>query len=731
MKIKSLKIGAFGKLKNVNITLDDKITVIHGKNEAGKSSVAAFIRYMLYGFSSTAKKNLSENDKKHYMPWDGDSVSGELEFTSENGSNYTAVRKNAARAQSTILDADGMPAYETVSAGDIFFGLDEPVYRKTAFIGQTDISLSDSGELDRAINNMVNSADEEIDADVAIEKLNKLKKELLGARQNSGRIYKIQCELDELKREKEKWQGGHMELLAAESSLNDTKSKLEENNAKIALLEKESYNLKCLLASRKLSEINDLKQKAEKSKAMLDTEYRSAVRGDFVPDRSFCSELEVAIRSYVQSEKAFINAYKSASDAKERYNKAYSDPAQKKLSERLAALGMSPDEADKRLDALAKKAKNSLVAAVVLTLLVVTIPVAAFFWIKRFKDVRVLKSFVLQLGANSAKELKGMLKANTAYSGAAQAVNDVLETALKQQNDAQKALDEDKKTLFSLVLRAGYSLDENNLAEQTQKLLSDMLILVERLENLKKQCNEDYIRYSTLFKGLDVEQLSRLAAEVETDANIRPVEVVSRELNFYTKQNEELKLKERELEKKAAVLSGTLPKPAELESRISSLKQQRELLKEKYSELELAASCLETASEKMKKSASPKISARAGELFGYVTDGKYRGLYTDSDMNLSFIEKASAEVRNAQYLSTGTLELAYISLRISLCENLYKERPTLVFDDAFSHMDDERLERMLQFLESISDKFQIVIMSCHDREARYFKDKAKIIDFVI
>ena len=133
----------------------------------------------------------------------------------------------------------------------------------------------------------------------------------------------------------------------------------------------------------------------------------------------------------------------------------------------------------------------------------------------------------------------------------------------------------------------------------------------------------------------------------------------------------------------------------------------------------------------MKKSASPKISARAGELFGYVTDGKYRGLYTDSDMNLSFIEKASAEVRNAQYLSTGTLELAYISLRISLCENLYKERPTLVFDDAFSHMDDERLERMLQFLESISDKFQIVIMSCHDREAWYFKDKAKIIDFVI
>ena len=38
MRIKNLNITSFGKLEDVSIGLDDKITVISGKNEAGKSS---------------------------------------------------------------------------------------------------------------------------------------------------------------------------------------------------------------------------------------------------------------------------------------------------------------------------------------------------------------------------------------------------------------------------------------------------------------------------------------------------------------------------------------------------------------------------------------------------------------------------------------------------------------------------------------------------------------------
>ena len=80
MRIKDLRIDSFGKLSDVSIGLDDKITVIHGKNEAGKSSIATFIKYMLYGFDSSKKSDVSENQKKKYMPWDGAECSGQLDF---------------------------------------------------------------------------------------------------------------------------------------------------------------------------------------------------------------------------------------------------------------------------------------------------------------------------------------------------------------------------------------------------------------------------------------------------------------------------------------------------------------------------------------------------------------------------------------------------------------------------------------------------------------------------
>jgi hypothetical protein len=63
------------------------------------------------------------------------------------------------------------------------------------------------------------------------------------------------------------------------------------------------------------------------------------------------------------------------------------------------------------------------------------------------------------------------------------------------------------------------------------------------------------------------------------------------------------------------------------------------------------------------------------------------------------------------------------------CEFLYKEHPTLIFDDAFANMDGERLENTLDFLVKLSEDFQIVILSCHDTEKEYLEGKAKIINF--
>ena len=49
LKIERINIAAFGKLKEKDIELDPKVNLITAPNEGGKTTLAAFIRFALYG----------------------------------------------------------------------------------------------------------------------------------------------------------------------------------------------------------------------------------------------------------------------------------------------------------------------------------------------------------------------------------------------------------------------------------------------------------------------------------------------------------------------------------------------------------------------------------------------------------------------------------------------------------------------------------------------------------
>ena len=55
MKIQKLKINAFGNLKEKEIEFKDKINIVQGNNESGKSTLLKFITNMFYGVSKNKK----------------------------------------------------------------------------------------------------------------------------------------------------------------------------------------------------------------------------------------------------------------------------------------------------------------------------------------------------------------------------------------------------------------------------------------------------------------------------------------------------------------------------------------------------------------------------------------------------------------------------------------------------------------------------------------------------
>lgn len=724
MRIKDLRIDSFGKLSDVSIGLDDKITVIHGKNEAGKSSIATFIKYMLYGFDSSKKSDVSENQKKKYMPWDGAECSGQLDFVTADGKEYTSVRKTSVKSRHTVFDKDDMP-FTTENAGEYFFGISENAYKKTAFIGQRDASFTDDGELDSAIRNMVYSADESVDSQKALKKLEDIRKHYLGKAGRSGEIYETDKLLSELVLERDKWKDGHKELLGAEYQLSETRKKIEFNKEKKLLLEREKDNLEYLEAKNTLLKIDKAKENAEKSKEEFEEHYKTMQNGSFVPDEEFAHSIKMCLSRIEEQKKKVNECTANALRAKENLDSVSLDESRKKIADTLVRENLTSDELLNKITDVKKKQKSAKTLAIVLTCLLVTIPVAVFFYIKSSRLSKELAQICKNYGCDNTDELEKKLSEGDSYKAVSETARRYYEQAQTDLLHNKQALENCINELSDLSQKGGFAMNE------TDDYVKKLSFWLSKNEALKIKCREDFVAYNTLASSVNLNELYGKAEKFDNAIPVRDIKTVNQQLTFYTQANDALLAKERELEKTAAVLSNTLPKPSELQSKILSLTELKNEMSEKHAALCLAIETLEKASENMRSEASPKIAAETSKLFSRLSDGKYKALYADNEMKLTFLEKDEAQVRDAGYLSAGTLDAAYISLRIALCEFLYKEHPTLIFDDAFANMDDERLENTLDFLTELSEDFQIVILSCHDREMKYLKDKAKIIDFKV
>ena len=92
MYIKELKIKSFGALTDKKIELDRGLNVIRGANECGKSTVAAFIKFVLYGLSGKGANPDGLSEKERYINWENGLAAGEL-IAECKGGEFSVERK--------------------------------------------------------------------------------------------------------------------------------------------------------------------------------------------------------------------------------------------------------------------------------------------------------------------------------------------------------------------------------------------------------------------------------------------------------------------------------------------------------------------------------------------------------------------------------------------------------------------------------------------------------------
>lgn len=196
MKIEKLELKNFGKFRDASVELGDGLNVLYAPNETGKSTLAGFIRYMLYGFPKNERSSATNpiTTAQRFKPWQGGETAGSMVFSAGNR-RVTVVRDGAksVRAYDTVTTTD-IPL--TREIGEEMYGLSLDTFESTAFFGQSALHRVSMEELEDKLKNMVTGADESVSYEKARQALHKAKNKIDSGR--AGALPELRKEITDL-----------------------------------------------------------------------------------------------------------------------------------------------------------------------------------------------------------------------------------------------------------------------------------------------------------------------------------------------------------------------------------------------------------------------------------------------------------------------------------------------------------------------------------------------------
>lgn len=282
MKIKSLKINAFGNLKEKEIEFNNHINIVKGSNESGKSTLLKFITNIFYGTSKN-KKGKEFSDYDRYKPWAGEEFSGKLNYTLDDGKNYEVFRdfgkKNPKIYNENLEDISKEFTIDKTYGNQFFIeqtGVDEAMFYSCLVSMQQEVKLDKNVQnaMVQKVANLAGTGDDNISYKKALEKINKKQVEEIGTSRSQGRPinivkdekFKLQDEIGELEEFKQRKQ----EIEKEKKEKQETISKIEET---LKLIKKvKEVKEKQKLEEEKIKISETIKESQEERKQELQKE---------------------------------------------------------------------------------------------------------------------------------------------------------------------------------------------------------------------------------------------------------------------------------------------------------------------------------------------------------------------------------------------------------------------------------------------------------------------------
>lgn len=264
-----------------------------------------------------------------------------------------------------------------------------------------------------------------------------------------------------------------------------------------------------------------------------------------------------------------------------------------------------------------------------------------------------------------------------------------------------------KKNKYKINTKIINYQNEENIIENNKKYLKEELNKIkENLKNkniLEKQKiisdYENYIDNNKINYFFKINNLDNINYEIDNNLQL---------INDKTLKLHTLNLERKNIKEKLENLSI-------IQEEIADLENKKKDLQYLDFSMNLAKDVLRESYEKMKNSITPKFTQKLSSNISEITNKKYNNVIINENEGL-MIELENGDYVQANRLSIGTIEQLYMSLRISIIDNLSEETVPILLDETFAFYDNKRLENILNYFDKKMKDKQIIIFTCTKRE---------------
>ena len=205
MRLLRCHIENFGKFSYYTVDFATNPCVFNEPNGWGKSTIAAFIKVMFYGFANEKKRgDALERERVRYKPWQGGVYGGEITFEA-GGKRYLMNRtfgKKEAEDTFALYDAGtNLPSDDfTSNIGEELFQINQESFLRTVFIAQNDCDTAATDSINAKIGNLTDCLDDMNNYEVVQQRLKDLRNSLTPSRK-TGALKQQKEEIAQLKDE--------------------------------------------------------------------------------------------------------------------------------------------------------------------------------------------------------------------------------------------------------------------------------------------------------------------------------------------------------------------------------------------------------------------------------------------------------------------------------------------------------------------------------------------------